>query len=127
MKKGLLHLIVFVGFNFPIATFGQQSLIDTTLVNEFAQDHSNITRSALEYRQVYKEAQELFKKGKSVNRSHLETKFKANNLLADERTDSASTPYRLFSGSNGIIGKDVILYLDQENRVQRVDIVDFGR
>jgi hypothetical protein len=84
-------------------------------------------RSALEYQEVYKDANRLFKKGKIVNRSHLESKFYPKGFLAVDSAESNTIRYRLFAGSNGIIGKDIMLYVNRHGKVKELEIRDFGR
>jgi len=35
--------------------------------------------------------------------------------------------YRIFAGSNGIIGKDIMLYVNKQGEVKELEIRDFGR
>jgi len=102
-----------------------KSTIDTVEVNEFFRE--NFTRRALEYQDVFKKARKVFKEGEVVNTRHLNTKFYSRDFLAVDSTDADLISYRLFAGSNGIIGKDIILYVDRQSRVKELRIRDFGR
>jgi len=128
MSARIVFILCFTGILYSSLSFSQpngRNTIDTVKVNKFFRE--NINRSALEYQYVYKAAVKVFKKGKVLNTAHLETKFTPSHLLVTDSLHSNLIRYRLFAGSNGIIGKDIILFINKDGRVEELEIRDFGR
>ncbi|KAA3631921.1 MAG: hypothetical protein DWQ02_15575 [Bacteroidetes bacterium] len=100
--------------------------IDTTLIEDFAQ--KNATRNSLEYQEVWKSARKIFKKGKQINCQHLETIFRKNFFASQSIPEEKGiTRYQLFSGSNGIIGQDIVLFINSEDEIIKIEIIGYGK
>jgi len=61
-----------------------------------------------------------------VNRTHLESKFMPSGFLKMDSSGEDLIRYRIFAGSNGIIGKDIMLYVNKQGEVKELEIRDFG-
>jgi len=126
MNRLLIGLIIScVSLPFIGQAQTENKTIDTILVNTFFAE--NAMRRALEYQDVFKNAKKIFKKGKMVNRIHLEGKFYSRDFLAIDSTESGMIRYRIFAGSNGIIGQDIMLYVNKQGKVKQLEIRGYGR
>jgi hypothetical protein len=101
-----------------------KEVVDTTSINAFRTDHQWM--SSLSYQEVQEAAQSLFKEGKRVDRDHLERTFSLSIWSSGEDGEGISE-FNLFNGSNGIIGQQVTLFLDENDVVIKVAIVGWGR
>lgn len=108
------------------AQISKNKYIDTTLIEDFAK--INATRNSLEYQEVWKAARKIFKKDKKINRPHFETLFRKNFFSSQSLpAEKGITRYQLFNGSNGIIGQDIVLFVNEENKIIKLDIVGYGK
>ena len=89
-----------------------------------------VVRRGLLYREVLEEAKRLFPEGLRVDRSEFPPCIReCRHLVATDPDYQQNdlTEYCLFSGSNGIIGQMVVLLVDADDRVARVEVKGWGR
>lgn len=79
--------------------------------------------SALEFQKAYDQAKKVFKSGKTVDTTALNQLFTPW-MFADKAENTSEV--LLFNGSNGIIGKAVVLKIIG-NKVESVSVHDWGR
>lgn len=127
--KRLITLLILLVFNFCSTAQGSvtvESVVDTSLVNHFRSEHQ--MKRSLRFQEVFEDAEKLFKKGRKVDRSHLDRNFTQSIWNSGEYSEeSGVSEINLFNGSNGIIGKQVTLFLDENDVIIKVGIVGWGR
>lgn len=86
-------------------------------------------KDGFKYLEALEDAKKVFLIGKKVNQEFLKKHFTTNVLvlMTEELRHNDFQEYLLFSGGNGIIGQAVVLFINKNNRVEKVEIRGWGR
>lgn len=123
-RRILTFLVVAFLFASPNVSFASATCLHRTIDSTDMVDYkSNLSMSALEFQKAYDQAKKVFKSGKTVDTTALNQLFTPW-MFADKAENTSEV--LLFNGSNGIIGKAVVLKIIG-NKVESVSVHDWGR
>ena len=121
-------LIIFFSLNLGAQNKqkGHIDYIDTLSIKEFS-SYCKI-KNSLDYMEVWKKAKRLFKVGKKIQTPNFEFYFKeCHGPLTSSLSGNSLIEYCIFGGSNGIIGQEIVLFINNENEIVKLEIIGWGR